>query len=164
MRLISQLERPEVHRQIGNLLAKGLIQPSQSMYGSPILFVNKKDGELRTYIVSRALNKATVRDNYPPPSIDDLLDHLHGPVVLSCLDKPTIRSDYHQIRLHSENTQTTAFTTPQGLFMYKVPCFGLTNAPATFQAMMNDVVREHIGKYCPVYLMTYWCTLVPRGS
>ena len=55
MRLISQLERPEVHRQIENLLAKGLIQPSQSMYGSPILFVNKKDGGLRMFIVLRAL-------------------------------------------------------------------------------------------------------------
>ena len=146
---LSQPERAEVHRQIEDLLAKGFMQPSQSLYGSPILFVKKKDGGLRMCIDFRALNKATIRNNYPLPRIDDLLDQLHGSTVFSCLD---LQQAYHQIRLRDEDVQKTAFTTPEGLFEYKVLCFGLTNAPATFQALMNDVLHEHIGKYCLVYL------------
>ena len=107
------------------------------------------NGDLRMCIDFRALNKATIRNNHPLPRIDDLLDQLHGSAVFSCLD---LQQAYHQIRLRDEGVQKTTFTTPEGLFEYKVLCFGLTNAPATFQALMNDVLREHVGKHYLVYL------------
>eukprot|EP00983_Pelagomonas_calceolata_P020781 653309-Pelagomonas_calceolata.AAC.1 len=83
---MSPVEQAEVRRQIKDLLDKGLIEPSASPYGAPVLFVQKKDGSLRMCVDYRVLNKITVRDRYPLPRIDDLLDSLHGCTVFSSLD------------------------------------------------------------------------------
>ncbi len=146
---LSPLELKEVNEQVTSLLRKGYIEPSSSPYGAPILFVQKKDGTLRMVIDYRALNKLTVKNRYPLPRIDDLLDGAQGASVFSSLD---LMSGYHQIRIQPDDIPKTAFRTPSGLYQWKVLSFGLTNAPATFQAVMNDVFRPLIGKCVLVYL------------
>ncbi|KAJ9534629.1 hypothetical protein QJQ45_002904 [Haematococcus lacustris] len=116
---------------------------------SPVLFVQKKSGELRMCIDYRQLNKITLRDQYPLPRIDDLFDKLSGCKVFSSLD---LQAGYHQIRITPEDVPKTAFRTPEGHFQFKVLCFGLTNAPATFQRVMNDAFATVLGKCALVYL------------
>ena len=145
---LSPLELAEAKKQIAELLAKGFIQPSQSPFGAPILFVQKKDGTLRMCIDYRALNALTVRNRYPLPNIADLLDRFSGATVFSSLD---LASGYHQIRINEEDVPKTAFTTPFGHYEFKVLSFGLTNAPATFQAVMNQMFG-HLHNFCVVYL------------
>ena len=119
---LSPLEMEEVKRQVKDLLAKGFIEPSKSPFGAPVLFVAKPGGALRMCIDSRALNKITVRNQYPLPRIDDLLDQLNGVKVVSSLD---LQSGYHQIRISDEDVPKTAFKTPIGLYQFKVLSFGL---------------------------------------
>lgn len=145
----SPREREEIKKQVTALLEKGLITPSTSPYGAPVLFVPKKDGGLRMCIDYRALNKMTVRNQFPIPRIDDLLDQLHGAQVFTSLD---LMSGYHQIRIEPEDQAKTAFKTPMGLFEFKVLPFGLTNAPPVFSAAMNHIFRDMIGKHVLVYL------------
>ena len=146
---MSKHEEEECVRQLITLQEQRLIEPSSSPYGAPVLFVQKKDNSLRMCIDYRALNKLTVRDRYPLPRIDDLLDRLHGSKVFSSID---LQAGYHQIRISDEDKPKTAMLTPLGQFQWKVLCFGLTNAPATFQRVMNNIFREHIGKCVLVYL------------
>ncbi|KAJ9522566.1 hypothetical protein QJQ45_008328 [Haematococcus lacustris] len=125
------------------------MEPSSSPYASPVLFGQKKSGELRMCIDYRQLNKITLRDQYPLPRIDDLFDKLSGCKVFSSLD---LQAGYHQIRITPEDVPKTAFRTPEGHFQFKVLCFGLTNAPATFQRVMNDAFATVLGKCALVYL------------
>ena len=147
-----RLNRPEVaelNSQVSSLLAKGYIQPSSSPYGHPVLFVKKKNGNLRMCIDYRSLNQQTVKSRYPLPRIDDLFDQLQGASIFSSID---LQSAYYQVRLKPEDVPKTAFTTPLGLFEFRVLCFGLTNAPGIFQNIMNDVLGDVIGKFVIVYL------------
>ncbi|KAJ9525170.1 hypothetical protein QJQ45_020696, partial [Haematococcus lacustris] len=146
---LSPKEEAEVKRQVSELQARGLIEPSSSPYGAPVLFVEKKDGSLRMCVDYRALNKLTVKDRYPLPRIDDLFDKLAGKKVFSSLD---LQSGYHQIRISEADRPKTAFLTPMGQFQFKVLCLGLTNAPATFQRVMNNVFRPLINKSVLVYI------------
>ena len=136
---LSPTKLQEVQRQVTDLLAKQLIEPSTSPYGAPILFVEKKTGDLRMVVDYRALNKITVKNRYPLPRIDDLFDKLFGAQYFSCLDAT---SGFHQILLKAEDRPKTAFRTPFGHYQYKVLPFGLTNAPGTFQAVMNNVFDD----------------------
>jgi hypothetical protein len=144
---LSPSETQEMKTQIADLLAKGYVQPSTSPYGAPILFVGKKDGTLRMCVDYRALNKITVKNRYPLPRIDELFDKLQGRTVFSSLD---LASGYHQIRITEEDRPKTAFRTPIGHFEFTVLCFGLTNAPSTFQKAMNDMFKDM--DYVFVYL------------
>ena len=139
----------EVEKQVSKLLKNGLIEPSSSPYGAPILFVAKKDGSLRMCIDYRGLNKITIKNKYPLPRTDQLLDALSGAKVFSSLD---LQSGYHQIRIPDEDVPKTAFRTPFGHYQFKVLSFGLTNAPATFQATMNDIFRPYLNKFVVVYI------------
>lgn len=146
---LSQLETEELQKQLADLLEKGFIQPSSSPWGSPILFVSKKDGGNRMCVDYRALNQLTVKNCYPLPRLDDVFDKLRHARYFSKID---LRSGYHQIRLAPESVPLTAFRTKYGLFEFLVLPFGLTNAPATFMSLMNDVFRECLDKFTMVYL------------
>lgn len=146
---MSPLELEEVKRQLIQLIEMDFIQPSKSPYGAPILFVRKKNGKLRMCIDYRALNKLTIKNRYPLPRIDELLDQLLGAQYFSKLD---LQSGYWQIRIAEEDIPKTAFRTRYGHFEWKVLPFGLTNAPATFQALMNDILRPYLDDFVVVYL------------
>jgi hypothetical protein len=145
---LSPLELEEVKTQVTSLLAKGWIEPSKSPFGAPVLFVQKKDGSLRMCVDYRALNKLTVKNRYALPRIDDIFDKLQGAKWFTSLD---LAQGYHQIRISEEDVPKTAFRTPIGHYQYKVLCFGLTNAPATFQSVMNDMFKGS-EEFCCVYM------------
>lgn len=146
---LSLSEMAELKRQLDDLLRHGFIQPSQSPYGSPVLFVKKKEGDLRMCVDYRALNKLTIKNTYPLPRIDELMDQLQGAQVFTKID---LRSGYHQIRIAEEDIHKTAFRTRYGLFEFLVLPFGLTNAPATFMTLMNEIFKDCLDLFVVIYL------------
>jgi Reverse transcriptase (RNA-dependent DNA polymerase) len=114
-----------------------------------VLFVRKKDGDLRMYIDYRVLNKMMVRNEYPLPKIDELLDMLQSTRFFTTLDLDMV---YHQIRVKEEDIVKTVFTCMEGYYEFLVMTFELTNAPATFQGIMNKVFQKQRGKSVVVYL------------
>ena len=146
---MSAAELQELQKQLADMLEKGWIRPSTSEYGSPVLFAPKPGGGLRLCVDFRALNALTVKDRYPLPRIDMLLDQLEGARYFTSLD---LWSGYHQVGLHPEDMHLTAFNTRYGAFEYTVLPFGLANAPSAFMRLMNHTLRRHIDKSCVVYL------------
>ena len=146
---LSTAELDEMKRQIDALLEQGWIRPSSSPYGAPILFIPKKDGKWRMCIDYRALNKITVKNRYPLPKVEELMDRLHGARYFTKID---LSSGYHQIRVRESDIHKTAFVSRYGSFEYMVMPFGLCNAPATFQRVMNTMLREGLDKFVLVFL------------
>jgi hypothetical protein len=135
--------------QIKELLEKGFICPSSSLWGAPVVFVSKKDGTQRMYVDYRALNKVTIRNKYPLPRIDDLFDQLCGACMFSKID---FRSRYHQLKIQEWDIPKTAFILRYGLYEYTVMSFGLINASSYFMYMMNKVFMEYLEKFVVMFI------------
>ncbi|XP_052725957.1 uncharacterized protein LOC128194408 [Vigna angularis] len=146
---MSPAELAELKEQIEELMEKQFIRPSVSPWGAPVLLVRKKDGSSRLCINYRQLNKLTIKNKYPLPRIDDLLDQLHGAAVFSKID---LRSGYHQIRVKEDDIQKIAFRSRYGHYEYVVMPFGVTNAPAVFMEYMNRIFRPYLDKFVVVFI------------
>jgi hypothetical protein len=147
---LSPLEYRELEKQVTKFLKDGKLEVSQSPYGAPVLFVPKPNGRgLRLCVDYRALNSITVKNRCTIPRIDDLLDVVARSSYFTSLD---LTSGYHQILISEEDRPKTTFRTPFGHFQFKVLIEGLTNAPATFQTVMNSILHPYIRKFVVVYI------------
>lgn len=146
---VSSAERQVIHEHVTDMLRKKIIEPSSSPWSSPVVLVKKKDGTWRFCVDYRRLNKITSKDVYPLPRIDDTLDTLQGSSFFSSMD---LRSGYWQIPVADIDKPKTAFITSAGLYQFNVMPFGLCNAPATFERMMDTVLRGLTWKICLCYL------------
>ncbi|GBG80354.1 hypothetical protein CBR_g30722 [Chara braunii] len=146
---MSEEELSVLQAQLDVLSEKGWIWPSSSPYGAPVLFVRKKNKDLRLCIDYRKLNVQTIRNAGPLPRIEDLLERLGGAKFFSKLD---LKSGYHQLEIRQEDRYKTAFKTRYGHFEWLVMPFGLTNAPTTFQAAMTTEFRHMLDRYVLIYL------------
>ncbi|GJU91456.1 putative reverse transcriptase domain-containing protein [Tanacetum coccineum] len=126
----------ELFGQLKELSDKGFIRPSSSPWGAPVLFIEKKDGSFRMCIDYRELNKLTVKNRYPLPKMNDLLDQLQGSNIYSKID---LRSGHHKLKVREADISKTAFRTRYGHYEFQVMPFGLTNAPAVFMDLMNRI-------------------------
>jgi len=146
---MSEDELACLREHLKDLLDKGFIRPSSSPYGAPVLFVPKKEkGKFRMCIDWRMLNKQTIKNKYPLPRIDDLLERLHGSTVWSKMD---LAQGYYQVRIREQDIPKTAFRTRYGLYEFTVLGMGLCNAPATFMRIMNDALRPFLDRFVLCY-------------
>ena len=134
---LSPAEREEVSKQLKYHIAKGLVQPSSSPWGAPIIFTPKPHGTLRMCIDYKGLNAVTERDVYPLNKSRGLI--CQGKRARRCSAAWIYVKGYWQIGIQPRERHLTAFTAPEGLFEYKVLAMGLTNAPATFQRVIMSI-------------------------
>ena len=142
-------QQKEVCELLNDMLSRGIIEPSQSPWASPIVLVKKRDGSVRFCVDFRKLNNVSCKDAQPLPRIDDTLDSLEGACYFSTLD---LSSGYWQVAVGPNDKEKTAFVTPFGLYQFRVMPFGLCNAPATFQRLMECVLKGLHWTTCLVYL------------
>jgi hypothetical protein len=141
-------ELAELKVQLKELLDKGYIHPSSSLWGCLALFVKKKDQSLRPCVDYWPLNVITIKNKHHMPLIDILFDQLAGAKVFSKVD---LRSGYHQIKIHPKDISKIAFSTRYGLYEYLVMSFELINASAHFMYLMNSVFRPELDKFIMIF-------------
>ena len=145
----SPLHKDEIERQVREMLSAGLIVPSTSPFASPVLLIQKKDGSWRFCVDYRRLNDLTIKNKFPMPLIEEIIEELAGSHFFTKLD---MKSGYHQVRMKPAEEYKIAFKTHQGHYQFKMMPFGLTNAPATFQCVMNEVLAPFLRKFVMVFL------------
>jgi hypothetical protein len=134
-------ELVELKKQIAKLQAKGFIHPISSPWGTPILFIEKKDGTQQMCVDYCSLNEVTIKNKYPLRRIEVLFELMKGARVFSKID---LRSGYHQLRIRESYIPKTSFRTQYGLYLYTRMSFELTNAPAYFMYLINKAFIEYL--------------------
>jgi len=142
-------QKSEIEQQVSQLLQNHMIQESSSPFASPVLLGKKKTGEWRMCVDYRRLNAYTIKNKFPLPIIEELFEELLGAKWYTTLD---LRSGFHQILVSPDDQYKTAFQTHFGHFEYKVMPYGLTRAPATFQAIMNHILAPLLRKCVVVFI------------
>ena len=148
-RKLSPEKQQEVRRQISELMEAGAIENAKGPWAAPLVLVPKKGGEWRMCVDFRELNRVTKKDAYPLPLIDSLMRMFEGSSYFSTLD---LKAGYHQVRMAHKDREKTAFITPSGLYQFLVMPFGLCNAPATFQRLVDSIFEKYIGHGIGVYI------------
>ncbi|PRP75857.1 retrotransposon nucleocapsid protein [Planoprotostelium fungivorum] len=146
---MSESEMKIVQKYVTDMTAKGLIQPSKSPCGAPILFAKKKDGTLCLCVDYRRLNDVTVKSTYPLPLIDEMLDRIRSAKIFTALD---LKDAYWLVRIKKGDEWKTAFRTRYGLFEYLVMPFGLSNCPGNFQSKVNCTFADMLDIFVQIYL------------
>ena len=146
---MNKTELLELNMQLQELLEKKYLRPSVSPWGTPFLFVKKKDSKFWLCIDYGKLNKVMVKDKYPLPRIDDLFDQIRGAKVFSKID---LRSGDQQVRIKNEDVHKATFVARYESYEVVVVPFGFTNAPTTFICLRNNYFSRYLGKYVLVFL------------
>jgi hypothetical protein len=147
--ILTPQETEEVKNQVRDLLDKGLVKEILSPCRVPTVLSPNKDRGWRMCIDSRDINKTTIMYRFPFPRMDDLMDYLSGENYFSKID---LKSVYHHIIMREGDEWKTTFKTNEGLYEWLVMPFGLTNSPNTLMRLMNEVLKDFIGKFVIIYL------------
>jgi hypothetical protein len=145
----SPIEQAEIERQVEAMLEQGLVEPSISPFGAPVLLVKKPDGSWRFCVDYRALNQITVKNGHALPRIDDLLDKIQGAQYFSTMD---LLQGFYQLPLRESDRPKTAFKTTFGHYQFRVVSMGLSNSPSVFQRVMNQIFKKQLNKSVLIYL------------
>ena len=150
-RRIAEAKKIKLKQQLDILVKNGVIFPAQSPWCSPLVLVDKPNGDIRICCDFRKLNLVTVKDSYPPPRIDDLLDTI-GKSTSKFFTKLDMRSGFWMVKMSNESAHKTTFATPWGTYSWACMPFGLANAPPTFQRMVDNVFSSMSKEKVLVYL------------
>src|SRR6266498_725695 len=135
--------------EIERMLKDGIIKKSKSPWASPVVLVSKKDGSIRFYMDYKKTNAITIVDTHPLSIINDTVDKIGGKKYYTSID---LASGYWQVEVDKNSQDIIAFVTPWKLYQFNVMSFGLTNAPVTFQRLMNYVLHDYLNDFVVVYL------------